>query len=68
MKNINLVGPPPGGSHNRLIIEVDLDQSFDKSSTGKTIIVATTEGNEKVTDRDGNVYYIGLNVYKYPPR
>lgn len=45
-----------------LTIRIDLRQSFGPSSSGKTIIVASTEGNVSVApDRDEK---IGLNVYR----
>jgi len=46
---------------NTLIIKVDLSKEFGPSSSGKTIIVASTEGNISIPDRDEK---IGLNVYK----
>ena len=45
-----------------LIIRVDLNKEFGPSSSGKTIIIASSEGNQSVPDRDG--VKIGLNVYK----
>lgn len=68
MKNIDMAASGPDADKNRLVIVIDLSQSFGKSSTGKTIIVASTEGNAKVVDRDGNAVYVGVNVFKYPPR
>lgn len=49
--------------NNKLIIEVDLTKSFGPSKSGKTIVVASTQGNQ----REGEVM-IGLNVYKYPTK
>lgn len=46
---------------NILTIKVDLSKEFGPSSSGKTIIVASTEGNIAVPDRDEKV---GLNVYR----
>ena len=46
-----------------LIIKVDLSKDFGPSRSGKTIIVASTEGNVSVPERDEK---IGLNVYRYP--
>lgn len=45
----------------KMIITVDLSQDFGLSKSGKTIIIASTEGNQK----HDNVV-VGLNVYKYP--
>ena len=46
---------------NILTIKVDLSKEFGPSASGKTIIVASTEGNVSVPDRDEKV---GLNVYR----
>jgi hypothetical protein len=46
-----------------LIIKVDLSKDFGPSNSGKTIIVASTEGSVTVPERDEK---IGLNVYRYP--
>ncbi|MDI7267746.1 MAG: hypothetical protein QME96_07120 [Myxococcota bacterium] len=47
---------------DKLTIVVDLSKEFGPSSSGKTIIIATTEGNQTVPEKDG--VRIGLNVYK----
>jgi hypothetical protein len=44
----------------KLIITVDLSKTFGPSKSGKTIIVASTEGNARI----GPVT-VGLNVYKH---
>lgn len=44
-----------------LTITVDLSKEFGPSSSGKTIIIASTEGNVAVPNRDEKV---GLNVYR----
>ncbi len=44
-----------------LTISVDLSKEFGPSSSGKTTIIATTEGNVSILGRDEK---IGLNVYK----
>lgn len=46
---------------NVLTITVDLSKEFGPSASGKTIIVASTEGNTSIPDRDEKV---GLNVYR----
>ena len=46
-----------------LIIKIDLSKDFGPSKSGKTIIVASTEGNVSVLERDEK---IGLNVYRHP--
>ena len=44
-----------------LTITVDLSKDFGPSSSGKTNIIATTEGNVSIPGRDEKV---GLNIYK----
>ena len=46
---------------NILTITVDLSKEYGPSSSGKTTIIASTEGNVAVLDREEK---IGLNVYK----
>ncbi len=46
---------------NILTIKVDLTKEFGPSSSGKTIIIASTEGNITIPDRNEK---IGLNVYR----
>ena len=46
---------------NILTITVDLSKEFGPSSSGKTNIIASTEGNVSVLDREEKV---GLNVYR----
>jgi len=47
---------------NILKITVDLTKEFGPSSSGKTILIATTEGNQPVPDKDG--VKVGVNVYR----
>lgn len=49
---------------NKLIIEVDLNQNFGPSSTGKTDVVASSGGFQKVAD---NISF-SLNVCKKRPK
>ena len=44
-----------------LTIKVGLSQTFGKSSSGKSTIIASTEGNQSVPGRES--VKIGLNVY-----
>lgn len=46
---------------NILIIKVDLTKDFGPSSSKKSIIIASTEGNVTVPNREEKV---GLNVYR----
>jgi hypothetical protein len=56
MKNIDMVV-----EGNILTIKVDLSQRFGKSSSGKSIIIASTEGNQSIPSNDE--IKIGLNIY-----
>lgn len=47
-----------------LTIQIDLSKEFGPSSSGKTIIIATTEGNIGVPNNEE--IKIGVNVYKKP--
>jgi hypothetical protein len=44
-----------------LTIKVDLSKTFGPSASGKTIIIASTEGNITIPEREEKV---GLNVYR----
>lgn len=46
---------------NILNIKIDLSKEFGPSSSGKNIIVASTEGNVSIPNREEK---IGLNVYR----
>ncbi len=48
---------------NILTIKVDLTKDFGPSASGKTIIIASTEGNVSVPDR--NEKFV-LNIYRKP--
>jgi ABC-type molybdate transport system ATPase subunit len=50
---------------NILTIKVDVTKEFGPSASGKTIIIASTEGNISIPERDE--IKIGLNVYKKKP-
>ena len=56
MKNVEM-----GVDGNILTIKVDLSKEYGPSSSGKTIIVASTEGNVSIPDREEK---LGLNVYR----
>jgi hypothetical protein len=56
MKNIDMVV-----EGDVLAIKVDLSQRFGKSSSGKSIIIASTEGNQSIPSNDD--IKIGLNIY-----
>ena len=48
---------------NILTAKVDLSKSFGPSSSGKTTIIASTEGNQTVTTVKNKPVVLGLNVY-----
>ena len=56
MKNVEMTV-----AGNILTIKVDLTKEFGPSASGKTIIVASTEGNITIPEREEKV---GLNVYR----
>jgi len=56
MKNVEMTV-----TGNLLTIKVDLSKEFGPSSSKKSIIIASTEGNVSVPDRQEKV---GLNVYR----
>jgi hypothetical protein len=56
MKNVEM-----SVSGTILTITVDLTKEFGPSSSGKTIIIASTEGNCRLPERDE---VVGLNVYR----
>lgn len=45
---------------DKLVIEVDLTKDYGESKSGKSIQIASSQGNKEVAD---NVF-VGLNVYK----
>jgi hypothetical protein len=47
---------------NILTLKVDLTKEFGPSSSGKTIIIASSEGNASIPEKEE--IKIGLNVYK----
>jgi hypothetical protein len=56
MKNVELTV-----EGTMLTIKVDLSKDFGPSSSGKTTIIASTEGNVTIPEREEK---IGLNIYK----
>lgn len=47
---------------NKLTIVVDLSKEFGKSASGKSTMIASTEGNLSLPDMED--VKIGLNVYR----
>lgn len=56
MKNVDV-----SVTGNVLTITVDLSKELGPSSSGKTMIIATTEGNVSIPGREEK---LGVNVYK----
>lgn len=44
---------------NKMTIEIDLSKDFGPSKSGKTTIIASTMGNQKI-----NGIVLGINCYK----
>lgn len=61
MKNIEL-----RVEHGKLIVTVDLSKELGPSSSGKSVMIATTEGNVEVPGAPD--VKIGLNVYRKKER
>ena len=59
MKNVEM-----SVDKNILTIKVDLSKEFGRSKSGKTIVIASTEGNQPVPG--SNDAKVGVNVYKHP--
>jgi len=49
-------------SGNILTITVDISKEFGISSSGKSIIIGSTEGNVSIPEKDN--IKIGLNIYR----
>ena len=47
---------------DKLLIEVDLTQSFGLSGSGKSLIIGSSEGNVAIPGRED--IKLGLNIYK----
>ena len=60
MKNVKIIVD----KDNILTIEVDLNENHGESKTGKSIVIASTEGNVALDDGELSNIKIGLNVYK----
>lgn len=56
MKNIEMTT-----NENILLIKVDLSERYGKSSSGKSTIIASTEGNQSIPGHEE--IKIGLNIY-----
>ena len=47
---------------NQLVITVDIKNEFGPSKSGKSITIASTEGNVSIPDNED--IKIGLNIYR----
>jgi hypothetical protein len=56
MKNVDMQV-----ENNILTIKVDLSKNYGPSNSGKSFVIASTEGNQTVGSTDCK---IGLNIYK----
>jgi len=61
MKNVDLKV-----EHGKLIVTVDLATELGPSASGKSIIIASTEGNVDIPSAPG--VKIGLNIYRKKER
>lgn len=50
---------------NKLVITVDLSKTHGPSKSGKTVTIASSQGNTKALDKEEDEFIFGLNVYKY---
>lgn len=57
MKNITMTT-----KGNTLTIVVDLSKNYGTSTSGKSLIIASSEGNQSIPDTDG--IKLGLNIYR----
>jgi hypothetical protein len=60
MKNITTAISNGKGKTQILTITIDLSKTFGRSKSGKTTIIASTEGNVAV---EGTEVILGLNAY-----
>ena len=63
MKNVNVTVSSDG---KKLKLEIDLTQEYGPSSSGKNVIVASSEGNQAI-GKNGEIKF-GLNVFKAPKK
>jgi hypothetical protein len=62
VKNIDL-----SVENDVLTLKIDLTKDFGLSKSGKTVIIASTEGNITVEDHNvSSMVKLGVNCYKYP--
>jgi len=49
---------------DKLILEIDLNQNFGESSTGRSFVIASSEGFEKIEERPGMSFSLNVNLSK----
>jgi len=49
-------------NENQLVITIDLTKDFGMSKSGKSVTIASTEGNISIPEHDD--IKIGLNIYR----
>ena len=47
----------------KMTIEIDLSTEGETSKSGKSVVIASTRGNKKISTPSGEVI-VGLNVYR----
>jgi hypothetical protein len=60
-----MVEPKITYKDGHVLIDAELDEVGEPSSSGKTTVLATTRGNLKVSTPDG-IISVGLNIFKKP--
>jgi len=49
---------------DKLVLTIDIDKNPAKSASGKTLVVATTHGNQATAlQHDGKPIIVGVNAY-----
>lgn len=48
---------------SKIVITIDASKEFGLSESGKTTIIASTQGNQDIIV-DGKIVKLGLNVYR----
>lgn len=61
LENLTMINADIKTKGNQLTITVDLSKEHGPSKSGKTIIIATSSGNQKIAGTDA---IIGLNIYR----
>ncbi len=51
-------------SKTSIVITIDPNRTFGASKSGKSIVIASTEGNIPIALPDGEQVMLGVNVYK----